>query len=80
MPYPNSGKTPAVNGKVNAKERHNTDQRLPGRCAMNPFVTLGLLFLLLALVFALDIGLALIAIDRLTQSEYSTVTDAPFRF
>jgi hypothetical protein len=47
---------------------------------MNPFVTLGLLFLLVALVFALDSGLALIAIDRLAQSEYTTVSDAPFRF
>jgi len=28
MPYPNSGKTLAVNGKVNAKEGRNTDQRL----------------------------------------------------
>jgi hypothetical protein len=47
---------------------------------MNPFLTLGFVLLLVTLVVALDSGLALIAIDRLTQSEYSTVTDAPFRF
>jgi hypothetical protein len=54
---------------------------------MNRFVTLGLLFLLFALVFALDSGLALLAIDRLAQSEGYTdiqevmpVTDLPNRF
>ena len=36
---------------------------------MNDFVILGLVFLIIALVFALDSGLALIAIDRLAQSE-----------
>ena len=48
---------------------------------MNHFVTL--LALLLALWFAIDVGLALIAIDRLAQSEgytVMTVTDAPIRF
>jgi hypothetical protein len=53
---------------------------------MNHFVTLSLVFLLVALVFALDIGLALIAIDRLAQSEGYTdiqvipATDLPIRF
>jgi hypothetical protein len=55
--------------------------------AMNKFVTLGLVLLLVALVFVLDSGLALLAIDRLAQSEGFTdiqkvmpVTDLPNRF
>ena len=54
---------------------------------MNHFVTLSLVFLLVALVFALDSGLALIAIDRLARSEgytdienVTTITGAPIRF
>jgi hypothetical protein len=54
---------------------------------VNHFVTLGFVFLLVALVVVLDGGLALIAIDRLAQSEgftdiqnVMTVTDAPNRF
>ena len=48
---------------------------------MNHFVTL--LVLLLALWFAIDVRFALIAIDRIAQSEgytVMTVTDAPIRF
>ena len=48
---------------------------------MNHFVTL--LVLLLALCFAIDVGFARIAIDRIAQSEgytVMTVTDAPIRF
>jgi hypothetical protein len=55
--------------------------------AMNHFVTLGFVFLLVALVVALDSGLALVAIDQLAQSEgytdiqnVMTVTDTPNRF
>ena len=40
--------------------------------AMNDFVPLGFLVLLVALLVALDASLALIAIDRLAQSESST--------
>jgi len=54
---------------------------------MNYFVTLGLVVLLVALVVALDGDLALIAIDRLAQSEgytdiqnVMTVTNPPIRF
>ena len=54
---------------------------------MNHLVTLGFVFLLVALVVALDSGLALIAIGRLAQSEgytdiqnVMTVTDGPIRF
>ena len=54
---------------------------------MNDFVTLGLVVLIIAIVFALDSGLALIAIDRLAQSEgytdiqnVMTHTDGPIRF
>jgi hypothetical protein len=54
---------------------------------MNDFVTLGFVVLIIALVFALDSGLALIAIDRLAQSEgYTDIqnvmiyTDGPIRF
>jgi hypothetical protein len=54
---------------------------------MNDFVPLGFLVLLVALLVALDGGLALIAIDRLAQSEgftdiqnVMTVTNAPIRF
>ena len=65
-------------GKRQGGTQHGSET--PGRSAMKPFVTLGLLFLLVALVFALDSGLALIARDRLAQPEYTTVTDAPFRF
>jgi hypothetical protein len=36
---------------------------------MNDFVTLGFVVLIVALLIALDGGLALIAIDRLVQSE-----------
>ena len=39
---------------------------------MNDFVPLGFLVLLVALLVALDASLALIAIDRLAQSESST--------
>jgi hypothetical protein len=55
--------------------------------AMNYFVTLGFVVLLVALVVALDGDLALIAIDRLAQSEgytdiqnVMTVTNPPIRF
>ena len=65
-------------GKRQGGTQHGSET--PGRCAKNPFLTLGYVLLLVTLVVALDSGLALIAIDRLTQSEYSTVTDAPFRF
>jgi hypothetical protein len=54
---------------------------------MNDFVPLGFLVLLVALLVAFDGGLALIAIDRLAQSEgftdiqnVMTVTNAPIRF
>jgi hypothetical protein len=47
---------------------------------MNDFVPLGFVALLVALLVALDGGLALIAIDRLTQSEVMTVTNAPILF
>ena len=53
---------------------------------MNRLVTLGFVFLLAALVVALDGSLALRAIDRLAESEgYTdiqnvTVTNAPIRF
>ena len=52
---------------------------------MNHIVTLGLV-LLLVLGFAIDVGFALLAIDRLAQSEGYTdiqvipATDLPFRF
>jgi hypothetical protein len=55
--------------------------------AMNYFVTLGFVVLLVALVVALDGDLALIAIDRLAQSEgytdiqnVMTVANPPIRF
>jgi hypothetical protein len=55
--------------------------------AMNYFVTLGFVVLLVALVVALDGDLALIAIERLAQSEgytdiqnVMTVTNPPIRF
>jgi len=50
------------------------------------FVTLGFVILLAALGLAIDAGLALIAIDRLAQSDYTdiqnvmTLTDVPSRF
>jgi hypothetical protein len=47
---------------------------------MNDFVPLGFVALLVALLVALDGGHALIAIDRLTQSEVMTVTNAPILF
>jgi hypothetical protein len=47
---------------------------------MNDFVPLGFVALLVALLVALDGGLALIAIDRLAQSEVMTVTNAPILF
>ena len=54
--------------------------------AMNHFVTLGFVVLLVALVVALDASLALKAIDRLAQTEghtdfqsVMTVTNAPIR-
>ena len=34
MPYPNSGKTLAVNGKVNAKEGRNKMKEVYPRCAV----------------------------------------------
>ena len=52
---------------------------------MNHIVTLGLV-LLLVLAFAIDVGFAVIAIDRLAQSEGYTdiqvipATDLPIRF
>ena len=52
---------------------------------MNHVVTLGLV-LLLVLGFAIDVGFALLAIDRLAQSEGYTdiqvipATDLPIRF
>ena len=49
---------------------------------MNHIVTLGLV-LLLVLGFAIDVGFAVIAIDRLAQSEDIQVipaTDLPIRF
>jgi hypothetical protein len=55
--------------------------------AMNRFVILGFVILLVGLVVALDGDLALITIDRLAQSEaytdiqnVMTVTNAPIRF
>jgi hypothetical protein len=62
---------------------------IPGKneVAMNYFVTLGFVVLLVALVVALDGELALTAIDRLAQSEgytdiqnVMTVTNPPIRF
>jgi hypothetical protein len=57
------------------------------RVAVNHLVTLGLVFLLAALVVALDGSLALKAIDQLAQSEaytdiqnVMTVTNASVRF
>jgi hypothetical protein len=47
---------------------------------MNDFVPLGFVVMLVALLVVLDGGLALIAIDRLAQSEVMTVTNAPIRF
>ena len=54
---------------------------------MSYFVTVGFVILLVALVVALDGDLALIAIDRLAQSEgytevqnVMTVTNPPIRF
>ena len=54
---------------------------------MNDFVPLGFVVLLVALLVALDGGLALMAIDRLAQSEgftdihdVMTVTNAPILF
>ena len=54
---------------------------------MNHFVTLGFVVLLVALMVTLDGGLALIAIDRLAQSEgytdiqnVMTLPDVPSRF
>ena len=54
--------------------------------AVNHFVTLGFVVLLVALMVTLDGGLALIAIDRLAQSKGYTdiqvipATDLPIRF
>ena len=48
--------------------------------AMNDFVPFGFVVLLVALLVVLDGGLALIAIDRLAQSEVMTVTNAPILF
>jgi hypothetical protein len=54
---------------------------------VNGFVPLGFVVLLVALLVALDGDLALVAIDRLAQSEgftdihdVMTVTNAPIRF
>jgi len=53
---------------------------------VNHFVTLGFVVLLVALMVTLDGGLAIIAIDRLAQSESYTdiqvipATDLPIRF
>ena len=51
---------------------------------MNDLVTFGYVVLLVAILVALDGGLALIAIDRLAQSEgftdVITITDVPTRF
>ena len=49
--------------------------------AMNNIVTLGLV-LLLVLGFAIDVGFAVIAIERLAQSDIQVipVTDLPIRF
>ena len=54
---------------------------------MSYFVTVGFVILLVALVVALDGTLALMAIDRLAQSEaytdiqnVMTVTNSPIRF
>ena len=48
---------------------------------MNHIVTLGLV-LLLVLGFAIDVGFALIAIDRLAQIDIQVIpaTDLPIRF
>jgi len=45
--------------------------------AMNHFVTFGFVFLLVALVVALDASLALKAIDRLALQNVMTLTDGP---
>ena len=45
--------------------------------AMNHFVTLGFVVLLVALVIALDASLALKAIDRLAIQNVMTLTDGP---
>ena len=53
---------------------------------MNHIVTLSLAFLLVALVFAIDVSFVVIAIDRLAQSGGHTdiqvipTTDLPTRF
>ena len=49
--------------------------------AMNNIVTLGLV-LLLVLGFAIDVGFAVIAIERLAQSDIQVIpaTDLPSRF
>ena len=49
--------------------------------AMNNIVTLGLV-LLLVLGFAIDVGFAVIAIERLAQSDIQVIpaTDLPIRF
>ena len=55
----------------------NTDQRLIQEMVMNDFVTLGFVVLMIALVVALDGSLALMAIDRLAQSEgYTDIQSA----
>ena len=48
---------------------------------MNHIVTLGLV-LLLVLAFAIDVGFAVIAIDRLAQSDIQVIpaTDLPIQF
>ena len=64
MPYPNSGNGSSVK---DAGPEHGSE--MIREMVMNVFVTLGFVVLMIALVVALDGGLALMAIDRLAQSE-----------
>ena len=64
MPLSDSGNRPAP-----WAPGQNTDRRLIREMVMNDFVTPGFVVLIIALVVALDGGLALMAIDRLARSE-----------
>jgi hypothetical protein len=63
-----------------------TSIRVPKTTMKYDFVTLGFVILIAALGLAIDAGFALIAIDRLAQSDYTdiqnvmTLTDVPSRF
>ena len=68
----------------NHRNLSNTNSAGRNEVAMSDFVPLGWLVLIVAILVALDSGLALIVIDRLAQSEgftdVITITDVPTRF